>query len=142
MSDAVFRPKDDSVADFISQIADERMRQDSLRLIDLMQKVTGEPPRMWGGNIIGFGQYHYVYDSGHEGDACLAGFSPRAKELSIYVMPSLPIQQGLTDKLGGKHRESKACLYLKNLDGVDMTILREMVANCVKHYQELYPDPA
>src|ERR1700704_4017459 len=88
-----------SVEDFLSKVADEQVRKDCKVIIKLMRKATGSPPKMWGPSIVGFGKYHYKYDSGHEGDTCLTGFSPRKPAITLYVMAGMPGQAELLKKL-------------------------------------------
>jgi hypothetical protein len=90
-----------------------------------MQDVTGQPPKMWGSSIVGFGSYHYVYESGHEGDMCLTGFSPRSSALVVYLGPGLDNEK-LMAKLG-KHKRGKGCLYINKLDDVDRKVLRKLI---------------
>jgi len=130
----------DSVADFIGSIADEAKRNDSLRLSEIMEAETGHPPRMWGDSIVGFGSYHYRYDSGHEGDAPLVGFSPRKNELSIYLMSAFDRRAEMLANLG-RHKSGKACIYIKKLTDVDERILRKLIAASVKWIRERYPNP-
>lgn len=118
---------DASVEDFINQVGDETKKQDSFKLLEIYKRVTGEKPKMWGSSIIGFGQYHYKSErSSQEGDWPLAGFSPRKQNLTLYVMPSLGNLDDLLDKLG-KHKTSKACLYINKLADVDMQVLEKIV---------------
>lgn len=130
----------DSVADFIHSVANETRRNDSLRLTEIMEAEAGYPPRMWGDRIIGFGSYHYRYDSGHEGDAPLVGFSPRKSELSIYLMSAFDQRAEMLAGLG-KHKSGKACIYIKKLADVDEPILRQLIAASVKWTRERYPNP-
>ena len=116
---------------FVASIADESRRQDSRALLELMSEVTGESPRMWGENIVGFGSYHYRYESGREGDWFLAGFSPRKQNLTVYLMSGFDGYGQLLARLG-KHKTGKACLYLKRLDDVDRDVLRELVRRSVE----------
>lgn len=129
MSDLKTRPTDESVAAFVDGLADPRQREDSRALIELMREVTGAEPRMWGSGIIGFGSYHYRYASGREGDWMLTGFSPRKQNLTLYLHYGIE-QSDLLQRLG-KHRVGKACLYVKRLDDVDQTVLRELVQRSV-----------
>jgi hypothetical protein len=116
-----------SATDFLSQITDDTKREDAFTILKLMQKVTGKQPKMWGPSIIGFDQYHYTYDSGHEGDMCMLGFSPRAQALTLYVLHELPDKESLLAKLG-KHKTGKGCLYIKKLADVDLKILEALIA--------------
>lgn len=134
-----------SVDGFVNALADETKRSDSRRLIALMQEVTGEAPVLWG-TMIGFGAYHYRYDSGREGDMFLIGFAPRKTEFSIYVtgchLPGVAGQaQHLLSRLG-KHRMGKGCLYVKRLTDIDMDVLRDLCALSVTALREMYPDKA
>jgi hypothetical protein len=113
-----------SVDAFLSKVANAQRREDAYQLVKIMKEITGEPPRMWGPSIVGFGEYHYVYDSGHEGDMCLTGFSPRAPALVVYCYAGLCPR--LFAKLG-KCKASKACLYIKRLADIDLAVLREMI---------------
>jgi len=125
-----------SVEEYIANIADEGRRADCVALAKLMSAVTRKPPKMWGPAIVGFGQYHYQYDSGREGDMCLAGFSSRKADLTVYVFTEG--QEALLAKLG-KHRRSKACLYLKRLADVDQAVLKKVIAASVAEVKRRYP---
>ncbi len=127
-----------SVDAFINKIKDESVRGDCYNIIKLMKSVTKEDPKMWGPSIIGFGNYHYKYASGHEGDMCIAGFSPRKQNLTIYLMPGFEIQQPLLEKLG-KYKTSKVCLYIKSLKDVDIKVLKKMIELSVREMKKLYP---
>ena len=122
--------------DFIKQVDDERKRKDSEELIALMKKVTGKPPKMWGPSIVGFGSYHYKYDSGREGDICLNGFSPRKPSLVLYIGPGLE-DQGIMARLG-KYKVGKGCLYIKKLDDIDRKVLKELVVKSVAEMRKRY----
>jgi hypothetical protein len=124
------RATSDSVEEFLAAVADERRRRDALAVCALMAEVTGEPPRMWGASMVGFGQHHYRYASGHEGDTFLIGFAPRRTALTVYLMDGFDGREELLARLG-KHSTGKACLYIKRLDDVDVDVLRELVAASV-----------
>ena len=127
-----------SVIDFINTfVEDEAKRNDAFELVKIMQNVTGFEPKMWGPSIIGFGSYHYKYASGHEGDAPLAGFSPRKAAISLYVYLSDENREELLSKLG-KHKPAKGCIYVKKLSDINVEILKEMVSTSVKELQKLY----
>ncbi len=115
--------------DFIGRVEDERKRKDSEELITMMQKVTGELPRMWGAGIVGFGVHKYKYVSGREGEICLTGFSPRKPGLVLYLGEVLQ-DADLMARLG-KHKTGKGCLYIKTLDDVDRKVLKEVVTKAV-----------
>lgn len=119
---------DDSVEDFLNNVENEARRRDSLTLLELYKKVTHEPAKMWGSSIVGFGQYHYKSErSSQEGDWPLAGFSPRKQNLTLYVMPGTGNYDDLLSALG-KHKTSKACLYINKLADVDLGVLEKIVA--------------
>jgi hypothetical protein len=126
------------VADFIEAVPDPVRRDDAKTLAALMTRVTGEPPAMWGPSIIGFGSYHYRYDSGHEGEMCRLGFSPRKAELVLYVLNGSPDQEAQLARLG-KHKIGKACLYIKKLADVDMAVLEELVCGQLASMNARYP---
>jgi hypothetical protein len=117
---------DDSVTAFLDKVGNESRRADAHAVLKLMQKVTRKPPRLWGTSIVGFDQYHYRYDSGHEGDICMIGFSPRAQALTLYVLPDMPERAALLAKLG-KHKTGKGCLYISKLADVDMKALAAII---------------
>jgi hypothetical protein len=127
---------DASVEEYIANIPDVARRADCEALAALMSAVTRKPPKMWGSSIVGFGQYHYKYDSGREGDMCLAGFSSRKADLTIYVFTSG--QEALLAKLG-KHKASKACVYLKHLSDVNPAVLKKLIAASVAEVKRRYP---
>jgi hypothetical protein len=114
-----------SVADFIAAVPNETRRSDAQAIVKLMQKVTGKKPKMWGSTIIGFDEYHYRYDSGHEGDMCMTGFSPRGSALVLYVLCN-EVTDHLLPALG-KHKRGKGCLYINKLADVDMAVLEKLV---------------
>ena len=124
-----------SVDTFIDKQESESIRDDCRALIKMMQKITGEPPVMWGPSIVGFGRYHYKYDSGHEGEMCIAGFSPRKQNLTIYAYQYPDILKKL-----GKHKATKACIYVKKLADIDMKVLEKIVDANVKDVRKKYPD--
>jgi len=126
-----------SVEEFLNGIENRTRREDGLAMLDLMREVTGEEARMWGGSIVGFGSYHYFYESGREGDAMLTGFSPRKQNLAIYVMPGFSAYDSLLDKLG-KHKTGKSCLYINKLADVDLKVLKTLVRRSVQVMRKKY----
>ena len=138
MAELKTKPTAITVADFIAAVPDDRKRAEAQVLDAMFRRVTGWQPVMWGPSIIGYGSYHYRYATGHEGDAATTGFSPRKAEHSLYIMPG---HQGYADILArlGKHRIGKACLYIKKLDDIDMTVLEELVRRGVDDMAMLYP---
>jgi len=127
-----------SVTDFINNVEDVTKQNDAFELVALMQKQTGFEAKMWGPAIIGFGSYHYKYESGHEGDAPLVAFSPRKAAISIYAYLSDENKEELLSKLG-KHKASKGCIYIKKLADIDIEILKTIVSGSVTELQKLYP---
>jgi hypothetical protein len=132
------KPTSEDVSRFLDSVPDERRRQDAKALCGLMERITGEPPVMWGPSIVGFGSYHYRYESGREGDAPLAGFSPRARELVVYLDCDAAAHDALLARLG-PHKVGKSCLYLKRLSDVDENVLRELVVESVEAAKARYP---
>jgi Domain of unknown function (DU1801) len=120
------------VAEFLAQVPDEQRREDAQRLCALMQEITGEPPAMWGTSIIGFGSYHYRYASGREGDSALASFSPRGQHLAIYLVGEFTDRHRSALARLGPHKTGKGCLYVKRLDDVDTSALRELIDRSVR----------
>lgn len=138
MSDLKTRPNDASVEAFIDAVGHPRRREDAQVLLDLMRRVTGENPVMWGTAIVGYGSYHYRYASGQEGDWPIAGFSPRKQNLSIYIMPGFERYGALLSRLG-KHKTGKSCLYINKLADVDMDVLESLVRAAVAEMKRRYP---
>lgn len=139
MAEQKTKPTEQSVETFLETIADEAVRDDCFALVKLMKKATGSKPKMWGPSIIGFGQYHYKYDSGHEGYACLTGFSPRKQNITVYVMPGFTQHPGLLKQLG-KHKAGKGCLYIKTLEDVSVKVLEDLVGKSVDFLKKKYPE--
>jgi hypothetical protein len=132
MAELKTRETNADVAEFISSIPDERKRVDAIMIVNLMTEVTGESPRMWGDSIVGFGRYHYRYESGREGDWFLTGFSPRKQNLTLYIMSGFDQYEELRAQLG-KHSVGKSCLYIKKLADIDEPTLRELIRQSVNH---------
>ena len=128
-----------SVDNYLDAIGDELRREDCRTLVKLMRRVTKEPPVMWGASIVGFGSYHYRYASGHEGDSCLAGFSSRKGDISIYVTAGFEGQEPFLANLG-KHKAGKVCLYVKRLADVDLELLESLVEGSVAEMRRRYPN--
>lgn len=140
MAELKTKPTQVSVESFLAQV-DPAKRADCATLIALMRRVTGEPPKMWGPSIVGFGRYHYKYESGHEGDSCLCGFSPRKAAFSIYATCDLRTVAAELAKLG-KHKAAVGCLYVKRLADIDLAVLERIVVEGVRSVRERYPEPA
>jgi hypothetical protein len=126
-----------SVERYLSAIQDEARRKDCEALAKLMTKVTKQPPIMWGTSIVGFGSYHYKYESGREGDSCVTGFSSRKGDISVYLTASVIGQEKLLAKLG-KHKVSKGCLYVHKLRDVDLKVLEQLIVGAVAERKHRY----
>jgi hypothetical protein len=137
MSDVKTKKTGASFEAFIAGIDDERKREESRVLVELMRGATGEEPVMWGDSIIGFGTYRYVYESGREGDWMLTGFSPRKRAFSMYIMSGFPRHEELMERLG-TYRTGKSCLYVNKLDDVDLDVLGELVRASATYVMERY----
>jgi hypothetical protein len=137
------RPDTGDVGEFLDALNDPAKRADSEWLIGMMSEISGHPPVLWG-TMIGFGQYHYKYSSGHEGDAFRIGFAPRKAEFSLYVLVAYDgaeteRQTDLLNRLG-KHRAGKSCLYVKRLADIDLAVLRELTQFAFDHMAAKYPN--
>ncbi|MEY4927458.1 MAG: hypothetical protein RI894_1894 [Bacteroidota bacterium] len=119
---------ENSVADYLAAIVNEQRRSDCTAIVDLITEQTGIVPKMWGAGIIGFGSYHYKYESGHEGDAPLAGLASRANAISLYLSANLENREALLAQFG-KHKTGKGCIYIQKLADIDPAILLQLVAN-------------
>ena len=126
-----------SVATFLNSIDEEGKRADAKKLAAIMKKVTGAKAVMWGSSIVGFGEYHYKYESGREGDSMLTGFSPRKQALTIYVMPGFKRYDALMKKLG-KYQTGKSCLYVRKLADIDEQVLMQLIGESVDHMRRNY----
>jgi hypothetical protein len=119
-----------SVDAYLAAIDGEERRNDCAALARLMAKATKFPPKMWGTSVVGFGSYHYKYESGREGDSCLTGFSSRKGDISVYLTTSVLAQADLLAKLG-RHKTGKGCLYIRRLAEIDLDVLERLVAGAV-----------
>jgi hypothetical protein len=125
-----------SVKQFLDKVPDERRRDDARAVSAIMEDVTGEKPAMWGTSMVGFGSYHYKYESGQEGDWPLVAFAPRKDSLTLYIMPGFKDYSGLLEKLG-KHKTGRSCLYIKSLEDVHVPTLKTLVRQSVKHMKKI-----
>ena len=128
-----------SVSDFIAALPNDQRRNDSMELLQIFESVTGFEPKMFGPTIIGFGNYHYKYASGREGDAPLAAFAPRKDALVLYVESEFQDKEQLLQKLG-KFTISKVCIYVRKLEDIDIDVLKELIIRSVKCTKQKYPD--
>ena len=126
-----------SVTKFIGKVEDDQKRQDLQAILKLMKQVTKEEPKIWGDSMIGFGHFHYISDSGREGDWFLTGFSPRKQNLTIYITPGFDKYESLMKQLG-KHKTSKGCLYIKKLEDVDMKVLKQLIKQSYQDMKKKY----
>lgn len=125
-----------SVEKFLNQVADEARREDCFKIAKMMEEITGEKPKMWGTGLVGFGSYHYKYNSGQEGDWPLTAFAPRKQNLTLYIMPGFEKYGELMEKLG-KYSCGKSCLYVKRLSDVHEPTLKKLIRESVKHMKKL-----
>ncbi|MCP4122406.1 MAG: DUF1801 domain-containing protein [Bacteroidetes bacterium] len=137
MSQNKTTPTEKDVLAFINAVEHKGRRQDALTLLEFMKELTGLPPKMWGPSIIGFGSYHYQYDSGREGDMLITGFSPRKASSVVYIVSGFKRYDDLLQKLGN-HKTGKSCLYINKLDDVDMDVLKELVQLSIQFIKEKY----
>ena len=128
---------DASVTAFLNSVADEQKRKDSFELLKIMKQITKEEPKLWGPSIVGFGSYHYKYESGREGDSPMMGFSPRKQNLTLYIItPGFEEYQGHLSRLG-KYSTGKSCLYIKRLSDIDVDVLQELISDSLKAIRRL-----
>ena len=132
-----FAPTGQAVAEVIESLPSDNKKADAYELLVLYERVSGEDAVVWYPNIIGFGQYHYVYDSGHEGDAALLAFSPRKAKISLYLDQDFPEREELLDKLG-KIKKAKGCVYVNKLADIDMSVLEELLEKSLAYTKEKY----
>ncbi|MFT3704973.1 MAG: DUF1801 domain-containing protein [Agriterribacter sp.] len=127
-----------SVTAFLKKVKDEKKRSDCEVIIELVKKHTGLEPKMWGTAIVGFGSYHYVYESGREGDAPLFGLAARVNAITLYLSANFKTREALLAKFG-KHTTSKGCVYIKKLEDIDTAVLIKMVKDSMAHVKKMYP---
>jgi hypothetical protein len=139
MAENKTRATDTDVAAFLNAVADAQRRDDGRALCAVLERVTGEPPRMWGPSIVGFGRYRYRYESGREGEAAPVDFSPRAREIVLYLAAHSERTEALLARLG-RHKAGTSCIYVKRLADLDQAVLEELVADSVRAVKERYPD--
>ena len=137
MAELKTKPTRQSVSEFINSVDDEKKRAECRVIAKMMRDATGNRAKMWGSSIVGFGAYDYKYASGHDGSWPLVGFSPRAQNLSLYIMPGFSKFDTLMSRLG-KYKTGKSCLYIKTLDDVDKRVLQKLIEGSVKHMKRKY----
>lgn len=131
------QPTNQSVESFLNAVENEQRKKDGFEVLEMMKKITGEEPVLWGPSLIGFGNYHYKYESGREGDFFRTGFSPRKTALTLYIMSGFSRYDDLMQKLG-KYKTGKSCLYVKKLDDVDREVLIELIEESLMFMKEKY----
>lgn len=139
MAELKTKVNDQSVAKFLGSVKEEQTRADCFAVMEMMKQATGAEPKMWGSSIVGFGSYHYRYESGREGDWFLTGFSPRKQSLTLYIMAGFEQYEELMKKLG-KYKTGKSCLYVKKLAEVDQPTLRKLIQQSVKYLRKTRKD--
>jgi Domain of unknown function (DU1801) len=137
MAELKTKQTDESVVKFLNTIEDAAKRKDCFEIAEIMKRESKYEPKMWGTGIIGFGSYHYKYESGHEGDICLVGFSPRKKNITLYIMGGIHDHPDLLNKLG-KHKTSKGCLYINKLSDIDANILKQLIKISIAFLRNKY----
>lgn len=137
MTELKTKPTEQSVEAFLQGVDNEQKRQDCFTVLELMRRITGEEPKMWGSSMVGFGRYHYKYNSGHEGDSFLTGFSPRKQSLTLYITSGFEPFEPLLQKLG-KHTTAKSCLYIKRLQDIDLPTLEELIRQSVQYMKQTW----
>ena len=131
MAELKTKPTEASVKEFLNQIPDKERRDDCFAIAKMMEEATGAKPKMWGPSIVGFGSFHYKYDSGREGDWLLTGFSPRKKDLTVYMMMGFAKHTEMMEKLG-KYSHAQSCLYIKRLSDIHIPTLKKLIKTSVK----------
>jgi len=126
-----------SVSAFLNSVEDDQKRKDAKALLKLFKEVTGLKPKMWGTSIVGFGSYHYVYESGREGDMPMTGFSPRKQNMTLYIMGGFTDYEALLSTIG-KHKTGKSCFYFKKLEDIDQEVLTKMIKKSIVHVKKKY----
>lgn len=135
MAENKTKPTAKSVPEFLEQIEDPKKKADCMSIAMLMEKLSGSKPKMWGDSIVGFGDYHYKYASGREGDWFLVGFSPRKQNLTLYIMGYLEFYTDILDGLG-KFKHGKGCLYIKKLEDIDLDVLETLITTSIKRLEK------
>ena len=135
MAELKTKPNDQDVEAFLNSVEDEQRRRACFAIKEIMEQVTGAEAKMWGDSIVGFGSYHYKYASGREGEWMLTGFSPRKRNLTLYIMSGFDEYDALLDDLG-KYKTGKSCLYINKLEDIDLGVLTDLVQQSVQHMIE------
>lgn len=139
MSGQKTKETDHSVMEFIEKVEHPRKREDAYQLLEIFSETSGYEAKMWGPSIIGFGKYHYKYDSGREGDAPLVGFSPRKSKISLYITMEEEKREKLLQDLG-KHTTGKTCVYINKLSDINVDVLKKLIKESIAFLRETYPE--
>lgn len=139
MAENKTQPTDQSVIKFVTAVKPDQKRQDAFTLLEMMERLSGYTAQMWGDSIIGFGQYHYIYASGREGDFMRIGFSPRKANISLYIIAGFEHHKSLLAELG-KHKTSKSCLYINKLSDIKLNVLEQLISKELEYMAAKYPD--
>lgn len=137
MAELKTKPNRQSVTTFIKSVEDYKKRKDCIAVMTMMKEITGKRPKMWAASIVGYGNYHYKYESGREGDWFITGFSPRKQNLTIYIMPGFSKYEKIMRKLG-KYKLGVSCLYIKTLEDIDQVLLKELIKKSFADMKKLY----
>lgn len=137
MTELKTKKNDSNIVDFLNRVDNEERRKDCFQLLELFEQLTNETPKMWGASIVGFGSYHYKYDSGREGDWFLTGFSPRKQNLTIYITAGFSEYDDIMQSLG-KYKTGSSCLYVKKLSDIDIDKLKILVVKSVAFMKKRY----
>lgn len=135
MAELKTKKNDGSVEAFLNSVENDKRREDGFAILQMMKEQTGVEPTMWGGSIIGFGDYHYKYESGREGDWFRVGFSPRKQSMSLYIMAGFRRYEELMQQLG-KYKTGKGCLYINKLEDIDQDVLKKLIRESYAHFDE------
>jgi hypothetical protein len=138
MAEQKMKPNDQSVTAFLDKLSDETRRAECYAVLGMMKRVTRTEPKLWGSGLVGFGSYHYKYESGHEGDCFVTGFASRKTALTLYLTAGVDRYPKLLAKLG-KHKAGKGCLYIKKLDDINLAVLEDLVSKSVEWTKATYP---
>jgi len=139
MSENKTKATEVNVSEFILKVDNDIKRKDSFALVALFKTISGCEPKMWGPTIIDFGSYHYKYESGHQGEAPLTGFSPRKDSIVLYLSPDIEDREQWLEKLG-KHKSGKACVYVKKLEDINLTVLEDLIRASIESTLLKYPN--
>lgn len=138
MADAKFKPTGQDITEFIESVDSVQKRLDSYDLLKIFTEISGFDPEVWYPGIIGFGNYHYVYESGNEGDSSYVAFAPRKAKFSLYLSEDFDGREELLSQFG-KYKSGKMCIYFNKLADIDIEVLGEMIRRSIQHTQKLYP---